>query len=387
MRRINFFHLYTGAVALALLSMNGCSREPVSPDSHRQIAVNVVFEDAAPGAQKISQASAVDRVVATVRSLTFRADEQEVIGEIILRQQLIIVSRPEGRFAEGTINVPLKEDLNYFLITVDAFENGELVFTGEGIAFFIEEVGENSEVTIFMRPARPVVPPVLGTPGSDVIVYADVNLLDDVWINYGDNRTFAQNLVNYSAAGSNAQSNRIKIYEGHNGTRAAADVSYQSVFSIWRSSNFTIEETREEPIQPSGYKVIMLFLPGQDGLSPFTPAEIDSLKRFASNGGRLVLVGEWSGFYSTTGRQTFNQLLSGLGIGITLTNIINQEEEYRVSLAPHQVMTGVTSIYNNWTGAFQIDNPATALPLALATPSNGNNFRVDIVMAIGKVQP
>jgi len=384
MRRINFFYLGPVAAALALAALGGCSREPVSPNSNGEIAVNVAFEDAYPGAQKIAQTTEIDRVVATVRRYEgFREDQQQTIGEIILRQPLIIVSRPAGRFAEGTISVPLKADFNCFLITIDAFENGDLAFTGSGVACHSRDEGQNSEVTIGVRP---VVPPVLRTPGADVIVYADVNLLDDATINNGSNRTFAQNLVNFTAEGSNAQSNRIKIYEGHNGSRVATQAPYQSVFAMWSNSDYIIEETREEPIQTSGYKLIMIFLPGHNGNSPFSAAEIDSLKRFAANGGRLVLIGEWSGFYSDTGRQTFNQLLSGLGIGMIITDVRNQQEELRINIAPHQVMTDVTSIYNNWTGTFRITNPQTAVALALSSPNIDNNSQIDIVLAIGKVQ-
>jgi len=384
MRRINFSYPGSVAVALLLLAMSGCSRESLSPDSHGVIAVNVAFEDAYPGAQKISQIAVIDRVVATVRSYgAFREDQQQEVGEIILRQPLIIVSRPTGRFAEGTLSVPLKEDYSCFVITIDAFENGELTFTGSGVACIFKKEEENPEVTIGVRP---VVPPILRTPGADVIVYADVNLLDDATINFGSNRIFAQNLVDFTAEGANAQSTRIKIYEGHNGTRVATQAPYQSVFAMWRNSDYIIEETREEPIQTSGYKLIMIFLPGHNGNSPFSTAEIDSLKRFAANGGRLALIGEWSGFYSDTGRQTFNQLLSGLGIGMTITNVRNQQQELRINIAPHQVMTNVTSIYNNWTGTFQITNPQTAVALALSSPNAANNNQIDIVLAIGKVQ-
>jgi len=384
MRRINFFYLGSVAAALALAALGGCSREPVSPNSHGEIAVNVAFEDAYPGAQKISQTAEIDRVVATVRRYEgFREDQQQTIGEIILRQPLFIVSRLDRRFAEGTISVPLKEDFNCFLITIDAFENGDLAFTGSGFACYSKDEGQNSAVTIDVRP---VVPPVLRAPGADVIVYADVNLLDSLTIDQGSNRIFAQNLVNFTAQGSNAQSQRIKIYIGHNGTRVPTQASYGPVFRMWSNNDYIIEETREVPIQTSGYKLIMIFLPGHNGNSPFSATEIDSLKRFAANGGRLVLIGEWSGFYSDTGRQTFNQLLSGLGIGMTITNVRNQQQELRINVAPHQVTTNVTSIYNNWTGAFQISNPQTAVALALSSPNLDNNNQIDMVLAIGKVQ-
>lgn len=383
MRRMNFSHLGSIAAALALAAMGGCSREPVSPDAHGQIAVSIVFEDPYPGAQKIFQMSDINRVVATVRRYAFRDNQQQSISEIILQQPLIIVSRLEGRFAEGTLSVPLKDEVTCFLITINAFENGELAFTGSGVACFSTEEGQNTKVTIGVRP---VVPPVLRTPGADVIVYADVNLLDDTTINNGSNRTFAQNLVNFTAQGANAQSQRIKIYEGHNGTRVAAQAPYQSVFSMWSNNNYIIDETREEPIQTSGYKLIMIFLPGHNGYSPFSAAEIDSLKQFASDDGRLVLIGEWRDFYSDTGRQTFNKLLSDLGIGMAITDVKNIQQELRINLAPHQVMTEVTSIYNNWTGTFQITNPQTAVALALSSPNLDNSNQIDIVLAIGKVQ-
>lgn len=383
MRRINFFRVGVAAATLALLVIGGCSRDPASPQRHGQIILRAVFVTQNQGLQKTTDLAAVNRVVVTVRRFAYEGDQQQSVGEVVLQQPLTIVTRPEGRFAEGTLSVPLKEDYSCFRITVDAYDNADLAFTGSGVTCFSKEESRASELTINLAP---VVPPELRKPGADVIVYADVNLLDNFTIAFGNNRPFGLNLVNFSAQGSNASSQLIKIYEGHNGTRVASQAPYDTLFSMWTRAGYKISETHEESIQPQGYKLIMIFLPGQSGYSPFSAEEIASLKQFAADGGRLVLVGEWRDFYTATGRQTFNQLLSGLGIGLTITEVKNVQQELRTDITPHQVMTNVSSIYNNWTGTFVITNPQTAVALVRSTPNADNNNQVDIVVAIGKVQ-
>lgn len=379
---IKLFRSGAAAAALALLIIGGCNREPVSPEKQGQILLQVAF---ARQNAILAKAVAVDQVFVTVRRLVSQEGQQQADGELILRQPLTIVTEPEGRYAEGTLSVPLKDEDSCFRVTVEAYDSGNLAFTGSGVTCFYEAEGRTSELTVTLTP---VLPPELRAPGADVIVFADLNMLGDGSIGSGDNRTFGRNLADFTSDGPNSNLKLIKVYTGHSGDRAPSQVSYNTLFSDWTALGYKIAETSEEPIQTDGYKLMMIFLPGQSaqGDVRFSSAEIAALKKFAKDGGRLILVGEWVSYYSALGRQTFNQLLADLGIGLVHTDIRNVQLSARTAITRHQVTNGVNSLYNDATGTFVITSPETAAGLVRSEPNADNNNQEDIVVAYGKVQ-
>jgi hypothetical protein len=83
----------------------------------------------------------------------------------------------------------------------------------------------------------------------------------------------------------------------------------------------------------------------------FSSTEINAFKKFASEGGRILFVGEHSGFYS--GIPVENQLLLDMGaaftnIGAQIDCLLSGTDPYPIipaaSLRSHQVMTGVTQV-------------------------------------------
>jgi hypothetical protein len=95
-------------------------------------------------------------------------------------------------------------------------------------------------------------------------------------------------------------------------------------------------------------KVIFLWLPRVY----FSVSQINILKAFAAEGGRIVFVGEHAGFYGTgtstpSGIEVENAFF--LSMGAQMTNAGGAFDggnvlEPAASIRPHQVMTGVTSL-------------------------------------------
>ena len=88
----------------------------------------------------------------------------------------------------------------------------------------------------------------------------------------------------------------------------------------------------------------MIFL--WNPLVQYTAAEVNAFKQFAEEGGRVVFVGEHSGYYSD-GIPIENQFL--LDMGAVMTNIGQAVDcGYNVlpsaSLRPHQITEGMTDV-------------------------------------------
>jgi hypothetical protein len=89
---------------------------------------------------------------------------------------------------------------------------------------------------------------------------------------------------------------------------------------------------------PANVKVLFLWLPG----TPYSVAEVNTLKAFAAEGGRIVFNGEHDGFYGSQIDPVENDLLRKMGaqlknVRLALTPPIGPSE-----VRAHQVTTGVT---------------------------------------------
>jgi hypothetical protein len=93
---------------------------------------------------------------------------------------------------------------------------------------------------------------------------------------------------------------------------------------------------------PADVKVVLLWNP----LVPYTTDEINAFKQFADEGGRVVFIGEWEGYYGA-GIPLENQFL--LDMGAVMTNIgdavdCGYTDLPAASLRPHQITTGMTGV-------------------------------------------
>src|SRR5205085_7849109 len=88
----------------------------------------------------------------------------------------------------------------------------------------------------------------------------------------------------------------------------------------------------------------------------FTDSEINILKQFASDGGRIVYVGERAPFLGATGINVENQFFQAMGavmrnIGGDYACIYQMDASH---VKPHQVTTGLTGISMACASAVQL---------------------------------
>jgi hypothetical protein len=177
--------------------------------------------------------------------------------------------------------------------------------------------------------------------GADVIVFNDIDTFDGGATD-ANNQTMFRNLVNYPGSGTRISKTGIMFYKGHASRLPYALTSMRSTIA---AAGFTVTDVTAElssPIDPS-YKVIFLYLP----TTAFTMAEINNLKSFSGEGGRIVFVGEWDGFYGAAGIATENAFFKNMGAQMTNSGgayDCGYVVEPASRLRPHQVTAGLTQL-------------------------------------------
>ena len=193
--------------------------------------------------------------------------------------------------------------------------------------------------------------------GADVIVFNDLNMFDN--INGGqdaNNRQLFTNLVTYMGPGPRATQTRVWVHRGHsvrcNQPGGNTECNPSSGWSIFENtmraagSGYTVNDVDDAtgPLTaiPANVKVVILALP----MTSYSVAEINSLKQFSADGGRIVFVGEWDLFYGV-GLNVENDFLTAMGAVMRNTggaidcgrNVIPAS-----SLRSHQVTTGLAQL-------------------------------------------
>jgi len=118
-----------------------------------------------------------------------------------------------------------------------------------------------------------------------------------------------------------------------------------TMYLVIESAGLTVQDSTSSSltsIDPS-VKVIFLWNP----LVDYTLDEVNAIKQFAADGGRLVFVGEWDQYYTAVGITLENQFLVDMGALMINTggavdcgyNILPA-----TSLRPHQVTMGMTGV-------------------------------------------
>jgi hypothetical protein len=188
------------------------------------------------------------------------------------------------------------------------------------------------------------------TAGRDVVVFNDINIFDDPAMANPNNRLFIRNLVNFDTPGPRNDGTTVIFDRGRSSScgGACGDASLSIMRSIIADSvGMTIVDdnsvTGSITSIPNDVKVIFLMLP----IDQFTDPEIDVLKQFSADGGRIVFVGEHDGFYGT-GIPTENQFL--IDMGAQMTNTGGAVDCGRITLPgsslrqEHQIMDGLTDL-------------------------------------------
>ena len=182
-----------------------------------------------------------------------------------------------------------------------------------------------------------------------LVIFNDVNPFDDAPFNSNNaafnpnNVRLVQNLLNFTGTGPRASGNTVVMEGGHASLipvcwqpLARAEVANQG-YTLAVQSSTTIGA------QPANVKVLILCLPTTP---KYSADEINNMKQFLAEGGRLIYIGEHEGFAATLTNE--NVFLTDIGAAMRITPDFVQCNAYFVvpatSLLPHQITTGMSSV-------------------------------------------
>ena len=192
--------------------------------------------------------------------------------------------------------------------------------------------------------------PVPPEPGTDVVVFNDINPFDDGGMADANNHLMVRNLVNFTSGKIRDAGTRVLMDYGRNAVCLGYcnSSSFDQMRTEITNSGLSITDISSasgniQTFITADVKAIFLWNP----TVAFTVDEINALKDFAAEGGRIVFIGEWDGYYGPTGLAVENAFLADMGA--VMTNIgLAVDCGYNTlpgaSLRPHQVTTGMTEV-------------------------------------------
>jgi hypothetical protein len=191
-------------------------------------------------------------------------------------------------------------------------------------------------------------------PGKDVVVFNDINPFDNTGMGSANNVTMVENLVNYVPAGTptppRGSATVVLMDRGRNsvcaGTTECSPASLSTMYGVINGQGLTVQDISSTSGSLTSFaadvKMIFLWNP----MVAYTLDEINAFKSFADEGGRVVFVGEWDGYYGA-GIGIENDFL--LNLGAVMTNIgqavdCGYNDLPASSLRPHQITTGMNGV-------------------------------------------
>jgi hypothetical protein len=207
--------------------------------------------------------------------------------------------------------------------------------------------GASCRDTVVVTVAVPTDPEAGPTPGADVVVFNDINM----WQNTlgGDkpeNLVFFQNLVSFTGTGPRATGQSVLFYTG-SASRCGANCSTtgsvpDGLITKLTSLGYTlINETGSLTSIPADVKLVFIWTP----TATVGVDDVNALKQFAGQGGRVVVVGENAGYMGVAGIAAENQLLVDLGAQLTNQGGCLVQGEYAPAEGTHQLVAGVSQIF------------------------------------------
>lgn len=147
----------------------------------------------------------------------------------------------------------------------------------------------------------------------DIVVFNDINVFDNNALADVNNQRFVRNLAAFTA-GSHAAGNAIVMdISRAGGNPSCFGTAAQGVTGTLGYS-FTTTSTPIAPL-PASVRTVILCLPR----SSYGPVEINNLKQFVAEGGRVIFVGEHISFYGPSGFAAENKFLADMGAATTVT--------------------------------------------------------------------
>jgi hypothetical protein len=153
-----------------------------------------------------------------------------------------------------------------------------------------------------------------------------------------DNAKLMENMVLFDTdPGEFHDADVVKFYNGHHGKFNSYLTHMETLVN---SLGFTFMMTNETPIDITACRMIVIYEPGFFDVDLFTPAEVADLLYFLHNGGRVLMVSDYTEWYYQD-KTTFNDLLAKLGCTVYDDAYTHIGGIYVTDLADCPVMEGV----------------------------------------------
>lgn len=271
-------------------------------------------------------------------------------------QQFTVISGGKGPFT-WTVNGVVGGNSTYGTISTDGFYNApDAVPTPASFEVCASQANPASQGC-----AKVTINPI-PTSGADVIVFNDINFMDNGYA--ATNAQLFKNLARFPATGARSTATAFMRFRGHASkcasTGECSAATQQAFADTLIASNIPVVEVDDPAatlttIAPN-IKAILLLNP----TTPFSNVEINALKQFASEGGRLIFVGEHYDYYGAgAGGTDFietveNPFLQAMGAVLRNPGINGKTPGNGVYACPgtasgsgirtHQLSTGVTAV-------------------------------------------
>jgi hypothetical protein len=193
----------------------------------------------------------------------------------------------------------------------------------------------------------PTPPPSGSGSGGDLVVIDDVNWADNghglsksgATFNYPGNAQFVRNLLNYTPSGARASANKVLLLHDRGQSDYVFSSNWTNFAALLGSLGLTTTQTTLHsavvPV-PSDVKLVIIHTPG----TYFTLTELNSLKSFAAQGGRILFIGENPAYYSN---QTLeNTFIRAMGSPMTVVGDCAAPGEFLTSVS-HALTSGVAA--------------------------------------------
>ncbi len=187
--------------------------------------------------------------------------------------------------------------------------------------------------------------------GGELIVINDVNWGDNTYglrisggiYGYPGNAQLVRNLVGFTPMGVRSSATRVMmLHDSYSSYSFAGNWSnMKSLIEGLGYSTVQVSLHSEMASIPGDVKLVILQTPGYSGAAQFTVSEINGLKTFASQGGRILFIGENGGYYSR-GLALEDAFLANMGAVMTNTGACDAPGVI-VNSVPHQLTTGIAA--------------------------------------------
>jgi hypothetical protein len=171
----------------------------------------------------------------------------------------------------------------------------------------------------------------------------DVNWLDPSYgINpsYPGNSQFLRNLVNFTITGPRAAANKVLLFDFGTLNFYTFTGNWAGAKSVIESQGYITQQTTLRSVLsaiPSDVKMLILHAP----TGTFTTTEVNALKAFIAQGGRILYIGENSGFqYTLTAADLLIAQMGGS------TTSVGDCAFGTATVNPHPLTSGVTGTFN-----------------------------------------